>query len=540
MSKDEEGPTAYRIWLSNGMIYAEHVIAFLTALWSAFPYWVGVYVPMIMPYYLYPFGAMLGFHVAACNDYLNWNSIRYPFLGLNFLMSLLSIVSFIFYMVEWTYKPDLITDPDRFNGTYYSSFLGGEYPPLIVTTSSTASPDSWWIFQFVWAIICIAWSFIHMLVSLVILGGETTCCANEQIHSDVSISAFPRERLRESDEHFSTWPLRGMAIVIAVYLIVSQVVSYWTLVESTAMINQDQNATFLIFYILMAATELPISSVFYSKAKEFVKIDPKTFELKEPLKKQNAKAYEIQLELFYHTDNIKEIGLDEVSKVWNKTVILIVGQFEMSRFAHLPILVFFSVASMAMILINFTQQYLWLINGENKLYGGICGFTNNTMTSLTLNYFRTSNLTIEYTFNSTAHENYNLTTMSTFTCMDVVGSFIGLASSLVALILISWYSSDGDPNYGTYRKLRNRLVRMINNKDSGSEIAHSFDGRPLSMFVIKFGQYIKGIVDPTTNKISPVEVKKYMQTYGVWDETYSNLSSKTSSVYMKRKQRDLL
>jgi len=528
-------------------VYLNHAIVLATAIFVGMPYWVGVYVPMAMPYYLYPFAAMLGFHVTAVNDYLNWKIYRRIYLLFIWIMSLLSIASLVIYMAEWYYKPptDLIASPSRFNGTYYSSFMGGTYPPLIInTTSSITAPDGWWIMHIIWATVAIAISFFDLVASGWILVIDLGANYWERLYEDETnpitdvvpvISRVPRVKIRNTKDHLSIRVLKWLAGFFAFYILYTQIVAWVVLAQSSAVINQNQNTLFLITYVLMASIELPLSDLYHSKGWDAIQrsedggIDD--------AKMSGTDGLQAMFEMFYHLDEGEgpnSTAIDET--VWNKKTVLIAGHFPMERFAHLPILIGFTVLSIATIAINFVQQNYWLFHGENALPGA-CSIVSGDV--LVLNYTRWSNLTITYSANTTGHADYSLSQISEFTCMDYVGLLVGVIFSGIALFPLFWYMRDGDPwCYGTYRTLHDSIILQHRVKTSKADLDKLFSGNAMNVFVAKYKAFAKNCTD---NKDELERVRKLYVTLVPPGKSYENSAtwaSKTSKVRFSRKVRD--
>ncbi len=135
------------------------VFVFILGFLQVLPLVLESYVPMVLPYYLYPTMMMIGFQHMV-------NSTKYHIAALvfHFLFSLFSIFTLILFLIESVRPVD-----EMFDGSISYSFLAGSLSELIITTSTLSSGElgSPWLILFqVFDGILLGISIIHLVVCI--------------------------------------------------------------------------------------------------------------------------------------------------------------------------------------------------------------------------------------------------------------------------------------------------------------------------------------------------------------------------------------
>lgn len=532
-SPDEDDSGGWETWWLTKPALEVHLgLVVVLTLVNALPYWLGMYVPMVMAYSLYPAFAMFGAHAAAANDYVNWKTVHPLYLGLDLVFSILSLAVLGFYLAEWFHTPKDESGNSCLNGDYKASILGGEYPPLWVSTASDNATDAWWIVNCVVAFLLLFMSVLHLLAAAQILAkNKVHCCrSGQRVHTVAKSGDLPRAVLYKSPPHPIAWALQNVGLACLVLLAATVVLSMLALGQSLVVLNQDQNVGALFYYLVFASTCLPLSSLYRSKAAKYAPVDGKVFVV------DTGREYDVFLEIYYATCPVKGMG-DQIgpARMWNQAVVLIVGEMPGRRYAHIVSLLVFALLYLAYAVTNLVMQWIWIVSDNNNT--GICTFMGSADTALTLSYDRLTNVTLTYTYNETT-PSFTFVGMQTYTCVDFILTCVYAAVSIVLVALLGYYAYDAGPYFGAYTSLRSRLVDLKNGKgESIDAINERFKGRHIGEFMRGYAALVK---ESTKNNILELSLEKrddYLTRIGEFgkQQKQTDLAKRTSRVAVARR-----
>ncbi len=223
------------------IIFNSIVFVLILGMIQLIPFATNSYVPVLLPYYLYPTMMMFGFH-----HMVNTLQFNEYFIGLHLLFSFYSIFSLCCFLGE-SNRPAI----DLFSGTIaYSGLVGEEAATLNITTvSSEDNPDSSWFvaFQIIAAILILV-SLIHVIFAVIALAAQLSINKKEKEHKRLPI-------YRQMDPRTISMAFCTLGFFFALS---QSVIGIILESQSWVILNPSYNANMIFVYCFTAYMVIPL------------------------------------------------------------------------------------------------------------------------------------------------------------------------------------------------------------------------------------------------------------------------------------------